>query len=123
MHQRQPRLRSRYAEAQNKFRGWAEWGSRGERRRTSAANWKKPMQWNGAAQAFFAEARRRRRVFCASLADVFDNLAPDEWRNDLFELIRATPKLDWQLLTKRPRISPKCCPSIGGAAIRMFGWA
>lgn len=43
----------------------------------------------------------RRRVFCASLADVFDNEAPDEWRLDLFDLIRRTPNLDWLLLTKR----------------------
>lgn len=43
----------------------------------------------------------RRRVFCASLADVFDNEVPIEWRADLFALIAATPNLDWLLLTKR----------------------
>lgn len=43
----------------------------------------------------------RRRVFCASLADVFDNQVPDEWRRDLFDLIANTPNLDWLLLTKR----------------------
>lgn len=43
----------------------------------------------------------RPRVFCASLADVFDNEVPAQWRLDLFELIRATPHLDWLLLTKR----------------------
>ncbi len=43
----------------------------------------------------------RRRVFCASLADVFDNEVPVEWRRDLFDLIAATPNLDWLLLTKR----------------------
>lgn len=43
----------------------------------------------------------RRRVFCASLADVFDNEVPYEWRLDLFALIVATPNLDWLLLTKR----------------------
>lgn len=43
----------------------------------------------------------RQRVFCASLADVFDNEAPPEWRADLFDLIRRTPNLDWLLLTKR----------------------
>jgi protein gp37 len=40
-------------------------------------------------------------VFCASLADVFDNEVPWEWRMDLFDLIRTTPNLDWLLLTKR----------------------
>ncbi|MRR49335.1 MAG: phage Gp37/Gp68 family protein [Rhodocyclaceae bacterium] len=43
----------------------------------------------------------RRRVFCSSLADVFDNEVPDEWRADLFALIEKTPNLDWLLLTKR----------------------
>lgn len=47
----------------------------------------------------FAPARRR--VFCASLADVFDNEVDPAWRADLFALIRATPNLDWLLLTKR----------------------
>jgi protein gp37 len=40
-------------------------------------------------------------VFCASLADVFDNEVPEQWRTDLWELIRSTPRLDWLLLTKR----------------------
>lgn len=43
----------------------------------------------------------RRRVFCASLADVFDNEAPQEWRDELFALMEATPNLDWLVLTKR----------------------
>ena len=74
-----------------------QWG--GPRVRTSAANWKMPLRWN--AQA--AREERRYRVFCASLADVFDNQVPTEWREDLFELIRVTPHLDWLLLTKRPQ--------------------
>jgi protein gp37 len=40
-------------------------------------------------------------VFCASLADVFDNAVPQEWRDDLWTLIAKTPHLDWLLLTKR----------------------
>ncbi len=43
----------------------------------------------------------RRRVFCASLADVFDNEVDPQWRADLFDLILLTPNLDWLLLTKR----------------------
>ena len=43
----------------------------------------------------------RRRVFCASLADVFDNEVDPAWRADLFDLIAATPNIDWLLLTKR----------------------
>jgi protein gp37 len=43
----------------------------------------------------------RRRVFCASLADVFDNDVPQQWRIELLSLILATQNLDWLLLTKR----------------------
>lgn len=68
-----------------------------QRRRTSAANWKLPLKWNAQAE----REGRRFRVFCASLADVFDNQVPVQWRRDLFDLIEATPHLDWLLLTKR----------------------
>jgi protein gp37 len=40
-------------------------------------------------------------VFCASLADVFDNQVDREWRRDLFSVIAKTKHLDWLLLTKR----------------------
>ncbi len=43
----------------------------------------------------------RPRVFCSSLADVFDNEVDPRWRADLFSLICRTPHLDWLLLTKR----------------------
>ena len=75
-----------------------QWGPHGVRRRASPATWKKPFHFAKMARA----SGRRRRVFCASWADVFDNQVPREWRVDLFELIRATPELDWLLLTKRP---------------------
>ncbi|WP_349745348.1 phage Gp37/Gp68 family protein [Roseateles cavernae] len=71
------------------------------RQRTSAANWRQPLAWDAKHAAFFADHGRRRRVFCASLADVFDNKVPAEWRRDLFDLIARTPNLDWLLLTKR----------------------
>lgn len=54
--------------------------------------------------------RARPRVFCASLADVFDNQVPDEWRFDLWMLIERTPHLDWLLLTKRPQNMAKMLP-------------
>jgi protein gp37 len=50
-------------------------------------------------------------VFCASLADVFDNQVPGEWRDDLFRMIAATPNLDWLLLTKRPQNIAKMLPA------------
>jgi protein gp37 len=88
-----------YAEARDqRFTGGAHWGPGAPRRLTSDANWKKPLQWN--AQAL--KTGRRFRVFCASLADVFDNAVYQPWRQRLWHLIRQTPALDWQLLTKRP---------------------
>lgn len=87
-----------YAEAMMDHRyGRVKWGPHGERKRTSDSNWRKPRQW-----ARSAVAGDRPRVFCASLADIFDNRVPVKWRTDLFDLIAATPELDWLLLTKRP---------------------
>jgi protein gp37 len=74
------------------------WGPGAPRRLTSDANWRKPLAWN--AQA--AKSGIRRKVFCASLADVFDNAIDPAWREDLWRLIQSTPCLDWLLLTKRP---------------------
>lgn len=89
-----------YAEQlMDKRYGRVEWGPQGTRQRTSEANWRKPLQWNRQAKADGI----RRKVFCASLADVFEDRPELEtWRADLFALIEQTPALDWLLLTKRP---------------------
>ncbi len=90
-----------YAEAQmDKWLGRVKWGPDGTRVRTSEANWKKPLTWNRKA----IKEGIRPKVFCASLADVFeDNPQLVRWRNELFlDLIDETPYLDWLLLTKRP---------------------
>lgn len=74
-----------------------QWGAGQPRKHTAPSTWAQPLRWN-------AEAERlgvRYRVFCASLADVFDNEVPREWRDDLATLILRTPHLDWLLLTKR----------------------
>lgn len=86
-----------YAEAYAARFGTAEWGAGKPRHRTSAAYWKQPRKWNAQAE----HEGRRFRVFCSSLADVFDNEVPPAWREDLFRLIEQTPNLDWLLLTKR----------------------
>ena len=93
-----------YAETRNaRFAGSAavNWGPGAPRRHTGAANWRKPLAWNKAHAEFFAAHGRRQRVFCASLADVFDNEVDPQWRFDLMRLIEQTPNLDWLLLTKR----------------------
>jgi protein gp37 len=96
-----------YAEAMMDTRyGRVKWGPHGERKRTSEANWRKPIAWDKAA----AMRGVRARVFCASLADVFDNQVPREWRDDLWDLIAWTKELDWLLLTKRPQNITKMLP-------------
>jgi protein gp37 len=75
------------------------WGDNGTRVIASESYWKQPLKWNREAQ----KAGERRRVFCASLADVFeDRQELVETRYRLFDLINQTPDLDWLLLTKRP---------------------
>lgn len=88
-----------YAERLAVTRLGVSWGPHGERRRTAPGTWALPLRWNRQAE----REGRRFRVFCASLADVFDNQVPEEWRTDLWRLIEATPHLDWLLLTKRPQ--------------------
>lgn len=117
-----------YAESWSKRAGAkvGKWGPGAQRVRTTPANWRKPLIWNAEPFAqcpgcgWRDESREatgdrlvlcprclepavdaRRRVFCASLADVFDHEVPRLWRTDLFRLLRSTPNLDWLLLTKR----------------------
>lgn len=90
-----------YAETWDKRFDGERWGPHAARTRTKARTWNNPRRWNRLAEG----AAERPRVFCASLADVFDNhksIAHD-WRHDLWQLITDTPNLDWLLLTKRPQ--------------------
>ncbi|TPN49474.1 phage Gp37/Gp68 family protein [Mesorhizobium sp. B1-1-9] len=102
-----------YAEAWSKRSGQVKWGKH-PRKRTTDSYWKAPVIWNNKADFFEAAHGHRQRVFCASLADVFDNQADPMWRADLFATIRATPRLDWQLLTKRPQNIAKMLPDDWG---------
>jgi len=95
-----------YAEALATGRLGREWGPKADRRRTKT--WGEPVRWNKKAKA----EGIRYRVFCASLADVFDNHRSIDisWRMDLWALINQTPHLDWLLLTKRPQNIAKMLP-------------
>ena len=105
-----------YAETQNTFRRWngGTWGPHAPRKRTSCSYWKGPIKWNAKAREFEAEHGHRQRVFCASLADVFDNRARSQDREDLFALIQECHRLDWLLLTKRPQNISKMLPKDWG---------
>jgi protein gp37 len=117
-----------YAEAalDNRLR-LVNWGHGQPRKHTSASYWEQPKRWNDTPffecahchwrgtdrdrkKAFARHGKcclemdlrpARRRVFCSSLSDVFDNEVPQLWRTQLFALIYDTPNLDWLLLTKR----------------------
>ncbi len=94
-----------------------KWGDNGTRVRTSEANWKKPLQWDKAAAA----AGQRHRVFCASLADIFEDRAELEpWRQDLLELIYQTKNLDWLVLTKRPDFALEWLGGSSGAGLAIL---
>lgn len=96
-----------YAETLATNRLGVAWGPHAERRRTADSTWRQPLAWNRKAE----REGKRARVFCASLADVFDNQVPEQWRLDLWALIHATPHLDWLLLTKRPQNIAKMLPA------------
>lgn len=107
--------------------GKVEWGPTGTRIRTGENNWHLPVRWNKerwfecvTCGHRFAEKRpweyqfgcpeckqdalkpTRQRVFTASLSDIFEYRAEvGPWREELFELIEATPEIDWLILTKR----------------------
>jgi protein gp37 len=88
-----------YAETFAKRVGQDVWGVDKPRRFFSDKHWQEPLKWNTAA----AKAGERQRVFCASMADVFEDRADlEDARGRLYGLIEATPMLDWLLLTKRP---------------------
>jgi protein gp37 len=102
-----------YAEKWAKRSGQVSWGNH-PRRRTTDSNWQNPIKWNARAKDFQSLHGRRQRVFCASLADVFDNQIDNGWRSDLFAMIRECDQLDWQLLTKRPQNIKKMLPADWG---------
>ena len=77
----------------------SHWGPGAPRHVTSESNWRQPLAWARAAKRDGV----RRRVFCASLADVFEAEAPVEARRRLWKVIGETyMQLDWLLCTKRP---------------------
>jgi protein gp37 len=120
------------------------WGPSGTRVLTSDSNWKNPLKWNLKA----GQLGIRKRVFCASLADVFEDwngpitdnqglevkqckncldyyecddnqlgclqtrYTMDDVRKRLFQLIDATPNLDWLILTKRPENIRRMYPEL-----------
>jgi protein gp37 len=98
----------------------AHWGPRAPRRFFGDGRWNEPVRWN-------REAERegvRPLVFCASMADVFER-HPDlvEPRARLWDLIQATPSLDWLLLSKRPENMTEMAPAAWSSGWPPNVWA
>lgn len=102
-----------YAEAVGKRFG-TEWGIDKPRRTFGDKHWQEPINWNASHADFFRRHGRRRRVFSASMSDVFDKDAPPGERERFWEVVRATPNLTWQVLTKRIGNVPRMLPSDWG---------
>ncbi len=98
-----------YARTFSKRLGLDLWGKNAPRRFFDDKHWKQPLTWNAKAK----KEGTRFRVFCASMADVFEDRRDlDKIRNRLWDLTLNTPSLDWQILTKRPENILKMVPSI-----------
>lgn len=98
-----------YADTLSRRYGHDVWGPAATtpRRTFGAKHWNEPLRWNAAAE----REGVRKRVFSSSMCDVFEEHPTiDAEREKLWPLIRATPSLDWQLLTKRPERIAECLP-------------
>jgi protein gp37 len=83
------------------------WGPKAPRRFFTDSHWREPLKWHADAVA----AGTRARVFCASMADVFEGrIDLDNSRARLWNLVAETPMLDWLLLTKRPQNVARMVP-------------
>jgi protein gp37 len=96
-----------YADTWAKRMGHQLWGPKAPRRLFSDTHWREPLVWNEEAK----QEGKRHRVFCASMADVFEGRSDlNAARDRLWTLIKGTPHLDWLLLTKRPQLVQKLSP-------------
>lgn len=96
-----------YAETWSKRIGKELWGDSKERRFFGTDHWADPFLWDKEA----SKHKTRRRVFCASMADVFEDREElNPWRERLWKLIEKTQSLDWLLLSKRPENISKMIP-------------
>lgn len=112
-----------YARAMAKRAGWDVWGADKPRKVLRDEYWKQPAKWDRAA----TKAGERHRVFCSSMADVFeDHPTVSEQRQRLWGVIEATPHLDWLLLTKRPENIRRMVPGAwlvrGARKGSVLGW-
>lgn len=84
-----------YADTLSNRFGLDVWGPDKPRRTFAEKHWNDPLRWN-------RKATKKELVFCSSMCDIFeDHPTVIEELKKLWPLIKATPNLEWQLLTKR----------------------
>lgn len=94
-----PACKNCYAETLSKRFGFEVWGAQAPRRTFGLKHWNDPIRWNKKA----IKDGVHRKVFCSSMCDVFeDHETVIQELKKLWPVIRNTPSLKWQLLTKRP---------------------
>lgn len=97
-----------YAERDSYRYGFDIWGPNKPRRTFGDKHWQEPRKWNQLAEA----EGRKHRVFCSSMCDIFeDHPTIQAELKKLWPLIKETPMLEWQLLTKRPERILQSLPS------------
>ena len=96
-----------YADVFSHRVGLDVWGPGKGRRTFGPKHWAEPLKWDRQAR----EEGRRHRVFCSSMTDwALDDPTIDVERVKMWDLIRRTRWLDWQLLTKRADRIRYCLP-------------
>jgi protein gp37 len=101
------------------------WGVNEDRRFFGDKHWAEPLKWDVASRKAMDadDTVCPRRVFCASMADVFEvHEGLDETRQRLWNLIDDTPHLDWLLLTKRPQNIEALAPQSWGTEVPSNVW-
>jgi protein gp37 len=109
-----------YAERDSQRFAPGLWGKAAPRRFFGDKHWNEPLRWNAKAQ----REGRPFRVFCASMADVFEDRRDlDAPRERLWDLIERTPFLTWLILTKRADLMTRLAPERWAAAWPTNVWA
>jgi len=94
-----------YADTLSRRYGWDVWGPGKNRRTFGVKRWGEPLKWNRAAADGEPGVRGPglpHLVFSSSMCDYLEaHPVIEQERLKLWPLIRRTPHLHWQLLTKR----------------------
>lgn len=103
-----------YAAARDKrYEGGLHWGAGAPRIRAVEHTRNLPYRLQ---KKILAGTITGRKVFAASLADIFDNEIDPIWRDDFWNVVRDTPELDYLIVTKRVGNVPKMLPKDWGQA-------